>query len=108
MPVFTKSTVLLLITTVLLLVSGCDTNENDPPERISFEAIVQVFVIGEGPNTFVLDRIDSDASYYPLNLPADFQEEGLRVRVEGLLIKNYRVLQHRPVEIISIERLPEE
>ena len=105
MTALSKTICSAFLTAGLLHGSGCDSAEDDAPERISFDAVVQVFVIGEGPNTFVLRRPDSRESYYPLNLPREFQVEGLNVHVEGLLIKDYQVLLHPPVEIISITEL---
>src|SRR5688572_6404613 len=89
----------------LLLGAGCDS-PSDPPLQVSLDAVVQLFVL-EGPDTFVLRRIDSTESFYPLNLPAEFQVEGARVHVEGLLIREYRVLLHVPLEITSISPLVE-
>ena len=108
MAVLSKATTLLLLMAGLLFVSSCDSVEEEPPEQISFDAVVQVFVIGEGPNTFVLKRLDSEVAYYPLNLPKEFQQEGIGVHVEGLLIKDYQVLLHPPVEIISITAIPQQ
>lgn len=58
-----------------------------------------------GPNTWVLDDRASDAAYCPINLRREFQEEGLRVYVEGYRIRDYKVLLHDPVEIRTITRL---
>ena len=91
----------------LLLTAGCDSStEPDPPVRVTFDAVVVVGVL-EGPNTFFVDVIGSNESYYPINLPEEFRVEGLRVRVDGLLQRDIEVLLHPTVEILSIEVLPE-
>ena len=91
----------------LLLLAGCESStEPGPPERVTFDAIVLVGVL-EGPDTFFLDVIGSTDAYYPVNLPQEFQVEGARVRVEGLLQRGIQVLLHPVVEILSIEALPE-
>lgn len=93
------------ILTAALLLGGCGTTEANLPEPISFDAVVQLLVLNDGPPAYILDDTETDAAYYPLNLPREFQEEGIRVHVEGLLIHEYRVLLHPPVEISLIVQI---
>ena len=99
-----RSPALALIIAALLL-QGCES-ATEPPLRVSFDEVVQIGIL-EGPNTFLLRKLDSNDAYYPLNLPTEFHVEGVRVRVKGLLIRDYQVLLHTLVEILSISRLPE-
>lgn len=85
---------------LVLLCAACDS-PSDPPLEISFDALVQVLVL-EGPDTYLLRVLDSEQAYYPLNLPSEFQIECTRVHAEGLLIRDYQVLLHPPLEILSI------
>lgn len=87
----------------LVFVFGCDSVD-ERPEAVAFDAVVQVFVIGTGPSTWVLKVDGTNDSYYPVNLPKEFHEEGARVRVEGLDLK-YDVLLHPALEITSIQRI---
>lgn len=95
---------LLALSSVLLLVGGCDAGP-EPPENVSFDAVVLKAILGEGPPTFVLDPDGEGRQYFPLNLPAEFQEAGTRVRVEGLLYKETEGLLMPLLEIIRITRI---
>lgn len=99
-PAGVRSVLLALLVTALAL-TACDSVDEQPPDLISFDAVVVMTVL-PGPNTWVLDDLASNASYYPINLPAEFHEEGLRVYVEGYRIRSYKVLLHEPVEIRTI------
>lgn len=85
-----------------LVASGCDFAEG-PPREVQLDATVQVLVLG-GPPAYLLTAETPGAFYYPLNLPSAYQEEGARVRVDGL-VKDYEVYFEPALEITSIERL---
>lgn len=91
---------------LLILTTAACESTTAPPLNVEFDATIQLFVL-DGPDTYLLRRDNSPEAYYPLNLPSEFRVEGARVRVEGLLIREYRVLLHQPVEIRSIEFLTE-
>lgn len=93
---------LCTLAAALFVASGCDTVEEHPPERIALDAVVQVFVIGEGPITYLLQPLDGARPYYPLNLPKEYHAESLHVRVEGFL-RHYEVLLHPALEITRIQ-----
>lgn len=96
---------LAFLLTALLpaLFGGCDVAEG-PPRQVSMNAVVQQFNISSGPHTYVVTRENTHESYYPLNLPKEYQEAGARLRLEGL-VKDYEVLLHPALEITSITRL---
>jgi hypothetical protein len=90
------------------VVAGCDDNTGRLPVAVSFDAVVTTFrIVDDGPDTFLLQPAGQADPYYPLNLPAAFQQENLRVRVEGLEIRDYRVLLQKPVKIYTITALPD-
>lgn len=92
-----------LVLALAFLLQGCES-ATEPPVPIRFDAEVHRIVL-EGPDAFVLRSLDSNDTYFPLNLPAQFQVEGARVRVDGLLIREYQVFLLPPVEIISISNI---
>ena len=93
-----------LLALVLFLV-GCDSGGEEAPREITFTASVQQLIMGSGPPAWIFDVDNQDAPFYPLNLPAGYQEEDLRVRVRGLHILHYDVALMDPVEILSITRI---
>jgi hypothetical protein len=96
---------LLVLSSALLLLNACDSStEPRPPQRINFDAQVLVLVL-EGPNSFVLDDLASNRSYFPINLPQEFQVEGARVRIDGLRYEDIEVGLIPVVEILSIQSL---
>lgn len=88
---------------LLVLFSGCDSTAG-PPQDVTFDATVQTLSVG-GPPVYLLAADAPGTFYYPLNLPAEFQEEGARIHVGGV-VKDYRVYLEPALEITSIERLP--
>ena len=93
----------LLTALAALTLTACDSAEG-PPAEIAVDATVQTLVLA-GPDAFLLAADAPGTFYYPLNLPAAFQEEGARVRVEGL-VKEYRVYFEPALEITAIARRP--
>ena len=99
-----KSCQLTLVVGALWM-SGChDPGAELPEGKIRFDALVQSMLLGDGPPTFILSRINSYEAYYPLNLPREYQEDGRKVHVVGWR-KNYRVLT---LPVVEIEALPQE
>jgi len=89
------------------LVVGCDSGVSELPVEVSFDAVVTPFhIVDDGPETYVLTPVGQNEAYYPLNLPVAFQKPNLRVRVEGLEIREYRVLLHRPLKVFRITERP--
>ena len=86
-----------------LLLQGCES-ATEPPLRVTFDATVHRVLL-EGPDTFVLRNLETEETYFPVNLPPEFQVGGARVRVEGLLSRDSQVLLVPTVEILSIIRL---
>lgn len=89
----------------LLFWAGCDSSGDNAPEPIAFDAQVQLAILGDGRPPAYLLSAGPGRTYFPLNLPAEFHEEGILVRVEGLIIKKYEVLLHPPLEILRIARI---
>lgn len=95
--------VLLLL---CVLLAGCDASVDAPPEEVAFDAWVMLGILhDDAPPAYLLHREDTDETYFPVNLPTEFHEEGLEVHVEGLLIHDYTVLLMPPIEITNIRRL---
>lgn len=89
-----------------LAVSACSKDPTGPTP-IKFDGEVRELAL-PGPSAWVIDRLDAEITYYPLNLPAEFQVEGVQVDVEALLIHDFRVfpgLDIEPIEIQSIREI---
>lgn len=74
------------------------------PTPIKFDGEVHELPL-PGPSTWVIDRLDSDITYKPLNLPAEYQVEGVQLDIEALLVHEYKIFDLEPIEILDISPL---
>lgn len=93
---------------VLALTAATAACNEDPtgPTPIKFDGEVRELTL-PGPSAWVIDRLDAEITYYPLNLPTEFQVEGIRVDVEALLIHDYTVFPGLDLEPIEIQNISE-
>ncbi|PAP75974.1 hypothetical protein [Rubrivirga marina] len=92
----------LSVALLALAVAGCDTTV--APHAVAFDATVETLVLS-GPPSYVLGTDRPDEAYFPINLPREFQEAGLALRVEGL-VKDYEVAFLPALEITSVSLRP--
>jgi len=85
-----------------LALAGCDTAV--APHEVAFDATVEMLVLS-GPPSYVLGTDRPEVAYFPINLPQEFQEDGLALRVEGL-VKDYEVAFLPALEITSVSLRP--
>jgi hypothetical protein len=92
---------------VLALTAAAACNE-DPtgPSPIKFDGEIRELAL-PGPSAWVIDRLDADITYYPLNLPSQYEVEGMQVDVEALLIHDYTVFPGLDLEPIEIQNIVE-
>ncbi len=94
-----------MVLALMVAVSACDEDPTGPTP-IKFDGEVRELVL-PGPSAWVIDRMDAEITYYPLNLPAEFQVEGMQVDVEALLIHDYTVFPGLDLEPIEIQDIRE-
>lgn len=73
------------------------------PIPIKFDAEVRELQL-PGPSAWVVDRMDDPSiSYFPLNLPAQYQVEGVQLNLEALQVNDgTQVYNLDPIEILQI------
>jgi inhibitor of cysteine peptidase len=87
----------------LLLAKGCT-------QRTSDFAVTGTIVFQQLEGGFYGIKGDDGKNYEPINLPREYQKEGLRVRVEAKQLKDFASIRMwgTVIEIVRIQHLPRE
>jgi hypothetical protein len=99
----TLNTALIIITAVLFL-SACAKKEETSDDMVHFDGTV-AYIELEGGGWVI--RSDMGPTYQPLNLPDEFAEDGVRVRVTGVVKEGMTstLMVGQIIEIKEIDRL---
>ena len=99
------SALLLALGLAAAVLPACDAAAPETSALVQFDGFVVTYTAVEGGAWLLQDS--AGTRYVPTNLDPSFQEEGLRVRVEGRVLEGYvTTIQVGDVfEIASIRRL---